>query len=81
MKTLFVLFAMVFGLGFTGGAAFAQGGATQAIEAKLEGKSETRSSERSRRKKVEMCQECGKPETECECEGHGEEEAHEHEEE
>jgi hypothetical protein len=31
---------------------------------------------KSRRKKVEMCQECGKPEPQCECEGeeHGVEE-------
>lgn len=31
---------------------------------------------RSRRKKVEMCHECGKPETKCECEGHGEDDSH-----
>lgn len=29
--------------------------------------------ENKRRKKVEICYECGKPETECDCEGHGNE--------
>ena len=29
---------------------------------------------KDRKKKVQMCNECGKPETECSCEGHGEEE-------
>lgn len=28
---------------------------------------------KSRKKKVQMCAECGKPESECECEGHKEE--------
>ncbi len=27
--------------------------------------------QKRRRKKVEMCQECGRPEPECECEGEG----------
>lgn len=29
---------------------------------------------KDRRKKVEMCAECGKPESECECKGHKDEE-------
>lgn len=39
------------------------------------GKKEDKQSKvkKKRRKKVEMCNECGKPETQCECEGHGEE--------
>ncbi len=31
-----------------------------------------------RRKKVEMCKECGKPESECECEEEGEGHGHDH---
>lgn len=31
---------------------------------------------KSRRKKAMMCNECGKPETECDCEGHNDEEGH-----
>ncbi|EPZ50932.1 hypothetical protein M902_2595 [Bacteriovorax sp. BAL6_X] len=38
----------------------------------IETKDEKRSTEKKRRrKKVEMCNDCGKPETECDCEGHG----------
>ena len=33
---------------------------------------------KKRRKKVEMCHECGKPETECDCEGHGNDEDNMH---
>jgi len=36
--------------------------------------SSTKTVKKSRRKKVEMCNECGKPETQCECEGHGNDE-------
>ncbi len=31
----------------------------------------TKTDKKSRKKKVLMCAECGKPESECECEGHG----------
>ena len=30
----------------------------------------TNEAKKSRKKKVEMCAECGKPESECECHGH-----------
>jgi len=33
--------------------------------------SKTSSVKKKRRKKVQMCHECGKPETKCECEGEG----------
>lgn len=39
--------------------------ATKAVEA-VTGKDK-----KARKKKVEMCAECGKPESECECHGHG----------
>lgn len=32
----------------------------------------TSETKKTRKKKVEMCSECGKPEPECECHGHGE---------
>jgi hypothetical protein len=35
----------------------------------LEKKEERQSTKKSRRKKVQMCNECGKPEPQCECEG------------
>lgn len=31
----------------------------------------TSDTKRTRKKKVEMCSECGKPEPECDCPGHG----------
>ncbi len=34
----------------------------------------TTEAKKTRRKKVEMCSECGKPESECECHGHGKKE-------
>lgn len=42
----------------------------------LEKKSEVQSTKptqkkRNRRRKVHMCNDCGKPETQCECAGHG----------
>jgi hypothetical protein len=49
--------------------------ASDALSTITETKEVERSSKPSkRRKKVEMCNECGKPETKCECEGHGDEE-------
>jgi hypothetical protein len=47
--------------------AFSQGKSETVQNAKQE-KTETQS---RRRKKVMMCHECGKPETECDCEGEG----------
>lgn len=35
---------------------------------------------KNRKKKVEMCSECGKPESECECHGKGKGKKHEHKE-
>lgn len=43
-----------------------------------EQKQSTKTVKKSRRKKAMMCNECGKPETECDCEGHKDgEEGHE----
>jgi hypothetical protein len=50
------------------GNVFADGALKQAMDKKEENKT---SKKKSRRKKVQMCQECGKPEPECECEGEG----------
>lgn len=54
-------------------------------EVSSENQSKQSTEKRSRRKKVQMCHECGKPETQCECEGeeHGikDEENHSHDEE
>lgn len=52
---------------FSGGV-YAEGELNQIIESKSQNKSVKK---KTRRKKVEMCHECGKPEPECECEGHG----------
>lgn len=43
------------------------------LKAILEKKDTVESTKKPRRKKVEMCNECGKPEHDCECEGHNEE--------
>ncbi len=55
---------------------FAEGEMSTVKSAKEENQSKQKV-KRSRRKKAMMCNECGKPETECECDGHNEEEAHE----
>lgn len=50
---------------FSGEFAFADNPLEEVIKTE-----EVKSSKKRRRKKVEMCAECGKPETECQCEGH-----------
>ncbi len=46
--------------------------AQEDIDSVLNKKEENQSTEKkSRRKKIQMCHECGKPETECECKGEG----------
>ncbi len=56
-------------------ALFAIGASSSAQEAKTEPTEKavkvlTGTEKKSRKKKVEMCAECGKPETECDCDGH-----------
>lgn len=57
--------------------AYSQGESSSVSNTK-EIKQSTEKPKKRRRKKVLMCEECGKPETECDCEGHGDnEENHE----
>ena len=60
------------------GTSFSDSGVKQILETKKEHKT---SKKRTRRKKIQICHECGKPETKCECEGeeHGVKDDHEHE--
>ncbi|MCO4753957.1 MAG: hypothetical protein KC478_05720 [Bacteriovoracaceae bacterium] len=69
-----MIISLVFGTLMFSGTSFAAGELNSIIEGKEQSQS---SAKKSRRKKVQMCNDCGKPETECECEGHGEE-GHEH---
>ena len=48
--------------------AFADGESDKVIKKEEQSK---KPKKRERRKKIEMCGDCGKPETECDCEGHG----------
>lgn len=67
MKTNFVI-SLVFGcLAFSQGS-FAKEELSQLIGSKTESQA---SEKKSRRKKIQMCHECGKPEPQCECEGEG----------
>ena len=77
MKFLFSILLMVVFMSVAPNV-MAQEGAKSTVQTETDAKSEQK---RSRRKKVMMCHECGKPETECECEGEGhgvEEEDHDH---
>lgn len=72
MKLTLIL-AFVFGCFAFSSSTLAETPLNKIIKTKEENKSST--SKKRRRKKVLMCNECGKPETECECDGHGDEEA------
>jgi len=50
--------------------AFAQEEKPQTAESENAVQKVTSEAKKTRRKKVEMCSECGKPESECECHGH-----------
>jgi hypothetical protein len=72
MKKVKYLLITVMALSFFSVGSFAQGELKEVLtQAK-----ETKPGKKSRRKKVEMCHECGKPEPQCECEGHGDNKAH-----
>ncbi len=67
-----ILNVFILGIAFMPVQSFAEG----SLDSILEKKSETQSKKsehkkKSRRRKVHMCNDCGKPETQCECEGHG----------
>jgi hypothetical protein len=76
MKTT-MLITLIFGCLMFAGSSFADSGVKEVLETKEEIKT---SKKRTRRKKVQMCHECGKPETKCECEGeeHGVKNDHGH---
>ena len=71
-----MIMSLVFGALMFSGTSFAAGEVSSLIQGKEQSQS---TAKKSRRKKVEMCNECGKPETECECEGHGDEGHEDHE--
>ncbi len=68
MKLTVLTFAAVFAIGAS---ASAQEAKTEPTEKAV--KVLTGTEKKTRKKKVEMCGECGKPETECECHGHKDE--------
>ena len=61
-----ILFTLIWGCLIFIGPSFADSGVKQILESKEAKKSIKK---RIRRKKVQMCHECGKPEKKCECEG------------
>lgn len=65
MKTTIMMLAMFVSVGAV--SAFAD----EATQKKVD---EVTAPAKSRKKKVTMCKECGKPEHQCECEGHDKEE-------
>lgn len=65
-----MMISLIFGFLIFSTNSFTQGELNKVIEKKEQSQS---SEKKQRRKKVQMCNECGKPEPECECEGHGEE--------
>ncbi len=75
MKTTTNYFLLILSLLFINSTVLAEDDALNNILKTGEAKtSSTKTVKKSRRKKVEMCHECGKPETQCECEGHGDDE-------
>lgn len=74
MKTKMII-SLMFGCFMFSGNSFAEDELNKVIEKKEQNQS---TEKKSRRKKVQMCNECGKPELECECEGedHGEKDEH-----
>ena len=66
MKTKMII-SLMFGCLMFSGNSFAEGELNKLIEKKEQNQS---TKKKSRRKKVEMCVDCGKPETECDCPGY-----------
>ena len=66
---LIAIRSILFGCLLFSHGAFAEGKAINILEKKIENQSTVK--KKKRRRKVQMCHECGKPEPECECEGHG----------
>jgi len=71
-----MMISLMFGCLMFSANSFAEGEINKIIEKKEQNQSTEK--KRKRRKKVEMCLECGKPETECDCPGyeHGKNEVH-----
>ncbi|OIQ17168.1 MAG: hypothetical protein BM556_13220 [Bacteriovorax sp. MedPE-SWde] len=76
MKSITSLLFAVLSLTLVNSTTLANDSLSNIIETKEVKKSSNVKSRR--RKKVEMCHDCGKPETQCECEGHGNEEKKDH---
>ncbi len=66
MKKLTYLLTLAFTLILFSSNTLASGEVNQSVEKKEASQSTVK---KKRRKKVQMCHECGKPETQCECEG------------
>lgn len=71
MKTLTIAFVAVFAFGATAFGEENKSTPTQSADKAVQ--TITGTEKTKRKKKVEMCGECGKPEAECECKGHKDE--------
>ena len=69
MKKITYLLTMVLAVSLFSISAFADG----ELGEMLTKKESSQTTKKSRRTKVQMCNECGKPEPQCECEGHHDE--------
>ena len=69
MKLTMIL-TLAFGFLIFAPTSFVEASSSKKVEKQTKEKAQTIEKKR-RRKKVMMCQECGKPETECDCEGEG----------
>ena len=72
---LTLITSFLLGCLFFSPSAFSQEKANKTMMKETQNKSVEKKKKR-RRKKVLMCQDCGKPETECDCEGHGDHKEH-----
>jgi hypothetical protein len=77
MKMMMIM-SFVLGIFITSGSSFAEGEVKSLLKGNNQEQASEKPKQKRRRKKVLMCEECGKPETECECEGHGDNEDHDH---
>ena len=68
MKMTMMLASLVFGCLIFSVNSFAENELNKIIEKKEPNQS---TAKKSRKKKIQMCHECGRPEPECECEGEG----------
>jgi hypothetical protein len=80
MKKMTLLFFIFTSFNMT--SSFAEGNLNQIINSTEKNQTSVEKKKKRRRKKALMCNDCGKPETECECEGHGDhgKQAHSHDE-